>query len=80
MRVALETYQSAGKHLADAQALLKDESFYRKHTVLCVCVWREGGGGGGGGGGRRVLSEKGVPAPIIPVPSLTSPHAGVCVL
>ena len=40
MRVALETYQSEGRHLAEPQQLLKNEGFYRKHTVqrVCVCV------------------------------------------
>jgi len=44
MRVALETYQSEGRHLADPQQLLKNEGFYRKHTVrVCMDVVCVGG-------------------------------------
>ena len=77
MPVALETYQSAGKHLADPQSLLKDESFYRKHTVSCgVCGVSEGIRGEEGGGNLQIN----IPAHIIPVPLMTLSRAGVCVL
>jgi len=33
MRVALETYQSEGKHLTHMDQTLKSEGFYKKHTV-----------------------------------------------
>ena len=33
MNLALETYQNEGKHLAVSTNLLKNENFYRKHTV-----------------------------------------------
>ena len=33
MNLALETYQSEGKHLAVPTESLKNENFFRKHTV-----------------------------------------------
>ena len=47
MNLALETYQNEGKHLAQPNQLLKNEGFFRKHSV------REGGGGEGGREGAR---------------------------
>ena len=33
MNLAIETYQSEGRHLPQPQQFLKNEGFYRKHTV-----------------------------------------------
>lgn len=44
MRLALETYQNEGKPLCNLEQTLKNEGFYRKHTVcwlesvLCVVI------------------------------------------
>lgn len=36
MTLALETYQNEGKHLSSPSQTLKNEGFYRKHTVRCI--------------------------------------------
>ena len=39
MNLALETYNNDGKHLTNPNAFLKNEGFYRRHTVsTCSCV------------------------------------------
>ena len=34
MNLALETYNNDGKHLTNPNSLLKNEGFYRRHTVI----------------------------------------------
>ena len=37
MNLALETYNNDGKHLTNPNILLKNEGFYRRHTVHPLC-------------------------------------------